>query len=66
MYSTVNGNELLRSQAGSDRLALVSLCRDQEYGDLEAIKTDLNCFVLNFAPDASRSRNVSCFFFSNL
>lgn len=50
LFATDKGRLKLVQQTGYQRLAVVTLCRGQKYKDIEAIKAELNNFVMHFAP----------------
>nr|CAD7409038.1 unnamed protein product [Timema cristinae] len=50
LFSTPEGRVTLQKSTGFDRLAVVSLHRNQEYKDLEAVQEELNDSILHLAP----------------
>lgn len=50
LFSTPEGRKKLLESAGYNRLAIISMHRDQTYESLEAVKDELSASVKSLAP----------------
>ncbi|XP_076436288.1 eEF1A lysine and N-terminal methyltransferase-like [Babylonia areolata] len=53
-FCTDAGRSSLSSSAGFERLVVVALSREHEYKDMESVKAELSCKVMELAPSSYR------------
>lgn len=58
LFSTANGRKKLVEITKYNRLAIVTLHRDQKYESFEAVQTELSNVVCNLAPAQLKNRKV--------